>query len=107
MEIKEIKKKILDNLHPIESEKYVDSNCIIYLTPENKDSAKEEENKRKLQEIKEKSKQQPLAEGIKFKASSTVITGDLTDKQKEQIKEDIKDVVIKILYVVLEKMKYY
>ena len=103
MEIKEIKKKILDNLHPIESEKYVDSNCIIYLTPENKDSAKEEENKRKLQEIKEKSKQQPLAEGLKFKASSTVITGDLTDKQKEQIKEDIKDVVIKIFKSEIDK----
>jgi hypothetical protein len=103
MEIKEIKKKILDNLHPIESEKYVDSNCIIYLTPENKDSAKEEENKRKLQEIKQKSQQQPLAEGLKYKASSTVITGDLTDKQKEQIKEDIKDVVIKIFKSEIDK----
>ena len=103
IETKEMKKKILDNLHPIEPEKYVDSNCIIYLTPENKDSAKDEENKRKLQEIKEKSKQQPLAEGLKFKASSTVITGDLTDKQKEQIKEDIKDVVIKIFKSEIDK----
>ena len=93
----------MDKLHPIESEKYVDSNCIIYLTPENKDSAKEEENKRKLQEIKEKSQQQPLAEGLKYKASSTVITGDLTDKQKEQIKEDIKDVVIKIFKSEIDK----
>jgi len=87
----------LDNLLSLESEKYVDSKCIRQLTPKNKDSAKNEENKKKLQEKKEKlHQQQPLAEGLKYKASLAIIIDDLNDKQNEQIKEKIKNIVIKI-----------
>jgi hypothetical protein len=87
-ETPEIQKRILENLNPIDSEKYINSNCIIYLTPEKKDSAKEEENTN-LQTIKQENKSM-------MKKATTLLAGELTEKQIDKIKDDVKDMAIKI-----------
>ena len=88
VETPELKNKILETIMPIDSEKYINSNCIIYLTPEKKE--KEDDNSNKLQKIKG---------GISnvIKTPNTVLSsGELSEKQIDKIKDDIKDMVIKI-----------
>ena len=89
----EVKNRILENLKPIDSNKYINSNCIIYLIPEKKDSTKEEENNninKKLQTITKGN--QPM-----MKKSNTLLAGgELTEKQIEKIKDDVKEMTIKI-----------
>ena len=89
----EVKNRILENLRPIDSNKYINSNCIIYLIPEKKDSTKEEENNninKKLQTITKGN--QPM-----MKKSNTLLAGgELTEKQIEKIKDDVKEMTIKI-----------
>jgi hypothetical protein len=89
-EANKIKNRILDTINPIDPEKYINSNCIIYLIQEKKDQGKEDENKNKLQALQGK--------GNDFlkKNSTIIIGGDLTEKQIDKIKEDIKEMVIKI-----------
>ena len=87
-ESEEVKNKILEKLNPIDSDKYINSNCIIYLTPEKKDSAKEEENTN-LQTIKQENKSM-------MKKATTLLAGELTEKQIDKIKDDVKDMAIKI-----------
>ena len=87
-ESEEVKNKILEKLNPIDSDKYINSNCIIYLTPEKKDSAKEEENTN-LQTIKQENKSM-------MKKANTLLAGELTEKQIDKIKDDVKDMAIKI-----------
>ena len=89
VETPEIKNKIVETITPIDSDKYINSNCIIYLTPEKKET-KEDENNNKLQKIKG---------GINnmIKTTNGVLSsGELTEKQIDKIKDDIKDMVIKI-----------
>jgi hypothetical protein len=87
-ESEEVKNKILEKLNPIDSDKYINSNCIIYLTPEKKDSSKEEENTN-LQTIKQENKSM-------MKKANTLLAGELTEKQIDKIKDDVKDMAIKI-----------
>ena len=88
----EIKSRIVENITPIDESKYINSNCIIYLTPEKKETSKEDENnnKNKLQEIKE-----GIKDGIKT-PGAVLSSGELSEKQMDRIKDDIKDMVIKI-----------
>ena len=89
-ETEEVKNKVLEKVNPIDSDKYINSNCIIYLTPEKKDSTKEEENKNKnLQTIRQENK--PM-----LKKATTLLAGELTEKQIDKIKDDVKDMAIKI-----------
>ena len=74
----ETKVKILDNEFNIDSEKYTNSKCTIYLNPENqekKEKSKDEENKNK---------------------NNKVNTGEISEKQLDIIKENIKDTVVNI-----------
>ena len=90
--IAEIKSRIVENITPIDESKYINSNCIIYLAPEKKETSKEDENnnKNKLQEIKE-----GIKDGIKT-PGAVLSSGELSEKQMDRIKDDIKDMVIKI-----------
>ena len=82
--------RILNELYLIEPEKYDNSKCIIYLTPE-KNEPNAEDNKIKLQEMT------GTSTGMKQKATSILLSGgELSEKQKDQIKEEIKDMVVKI-----------
>ena len=70
--------KIVDNEIIIENDKYINSKCNIYLTlenEENKEKAKEEDDKNKYRETKKE---------------------EMNEKQLDLIKEEIKDIVIKI-----------
>ena len=80
----ELQKRILETLTPINSEKYINSNCIIYLIPEKKDTIKEDENNNKLQKINS------------IKNINNLMDGDISEKQIDKIKDDIKDMVIQI-----------
>ena len=89
-ESEEVKNKILEKINPIDSDKYINSNCIIYLTPEKKDLPKEEENTNKnLQTIKQENN--PM-----MKKATALLAGELTEKQIDKIKDDVKDMAIKI-----------
>ena len=92
---KEKKNKILEDVYQIENENYVNSDCIIYLNPEKKDKDKKDEEKKiKLQELKGKTISGDI---LKNKASSALLTrGELTERQIDQIKEEIKDMVVQI-----------
>ena len=83
----EIKNKILEKLNPINPEKYINSNCTIFLTPEKKE--KEDENKKKLQTFKGDNQSM-------IKKASLIAGGELTEKQIDQITDDIKEMAIKI-----------
>ena len=78
----EIKNKILENDFNIESDKYINSKCYIYLNPDRKESSKEEENKNKKTEIK---------------------SGEMTEKQIDQMKDNIKDIVANIFKSEIKK----
>ena len=74
----ENKVKILENEFNIDSDKYINSKCTIYLNPENqekKEKSKDEENKNKNNKIN---------------------TGEISEKQLDIIKENIKDTVVNI-----------
>ena len=73
-ENKKVKNKILENEINIQDEKYVNKKCIIYLTPEKREMIKEDKNK-------DNKKNKKI---------------DVKEKQIEQIKDDIKDIVINI-----------
>jgi len=79
----EMKNNILGSIRFIDPEKYINSKCIIYLIPEKKETPKDEENI--LDELSKKMKSTSVSKGK-----------DSTEKQREQIKDDIKDLVIKI-----------
>ena len=81
-ETMEIKNKILENDFNIESDKYINSKCYIYLNPDRKESSKEEENKNKKTEIK---------------------SGEMTEKQIDQMKDNIKDIVANIFKSEIKK----
>ena len=69
--------KILENDVVIDSEKYINSKCIIYLNPQSpeiKEKSRDKENKNK--------------DEIKF--------GEISEKQLDAIKENIKDTVVNI-----------
>ena len=84
----EIKNRIPEKINEIDPEKYINSNCLIYLTPEKKD-AKEDENKSNLLTLKGDNKSI-------LKKSTLLSSGELTEKQIDRIKDDIKDLVAKI-----------
>ena len=73
-ENKKIKNKILENEININDENYVNRKCIIYLTQEKREMIREDKNK-------------DNKKGKKI---------DVKEKQIEQIKDDIKDIVINI-----------
>ena len=77
---KENNTKIIDKEINIENNKYINSKCNIYLTPENKES----ENKEKTKEEEDKNK------------SRETKKEEMNEKQLDLIKEEIKDIVIKI-----------
>ena len=82
--------RILNELYLIEPEKYNNSKCIIYLTPE-KNEPNAEDNKIKLQEMT------GTSTGMKQRSTTIFLAGrELSEKQKDQIKEEIKDMVVKI-----------
>ena len=85
----EIKNRILEKVNDINPEKYINSNCLIYITPEKKDANKEEENKSNLLTLKGDNKSL-------FKKGALLAGGELTEKQIDRIKDDIKDFVVKI-----------
>ena len=85
----EIKNKILTNLNPIVPNKYINSKCRIFLIPENKNEIKDDTSKKKLLEIKRTGK--PMLRKV-----PTLLGGELTEKQIDIIKDDIKEMVIKI-----------
>ena len=83
----EIKNKILENLNPINPEKYINSNCTIFITPEKKE--KEDENKKKFQTFIGDNKSMT-------KKTSLIAGGEITEKQIDKITDDIKDMAVKI-----------
>jgi hypothetical protein len=83
-ENKEIKNKIIENEINIDSKKYINKKCIIYYNPEKKESIKEEENKNKSKKREAK-------------------LGGMTEKQLEQMKENIKETVVNIFKSQIEK----
>jgi len=81
----EEKIKILFKEFKIDPNKYINSNCTIYLTPENlkiKEKAKVEDN---------------------IPKGRMTIMGEMTEKQIDAIKENIKDIVINIFKSQIEK----
>ena len=83
-ENKEIKNKIIENEINIDSKKYINKKCIIYYNPEKKESIKEEEKKNKSKKREAK-------------------LGGMTEKQLEQMKDNIKETVINIFKSQIEK----
>ena len=82
-ETTEIKNKILENNINIEPDKYINSKCYIYLNPEKKETSKDDENKNnKKTEIK---------------------LGEMTEKQLDQMKDNIKDIVANIFKSQIKK----
>ena len=81
-ETMEMKHKIIENDINIASDKYINSKCFIYLNPEKKEAAKEDGSKNNKREIK---------------------SGELTEKQLDQIKDDIKDTVANIFKSQIKK----
>ena len=80
-ENKKVKERILENEINIKDENYKNKKCIIYLTPEKKEMIKEDKNKNN-----KKSKKTSVKE-----------------KQIEQIREDIKDIMINIFKSQIDK----
>ena len=95
--ILEMQNKILVKVYQIEEKNYVNSDCIIYLTPEKKESEKEDIEKEKkmiIEKLKEKTFSGKI---IRTKTFAGILSGgELTEKQIDQIKDDIKDIVVKI-----------
>ena len=89
-ETQEVKNRILGDVYQIDNDKYINSKCIIYLTPEKKETPKEDETKNKLMEIKGSNS------SMAKKTTTLISGGELTEKQIEKIEDDIKDMVIKI-----------
>ena len=81
----ETKVKILENEFNIDSDKYINSKCTIYLNPEN-------------QEKKEKSKDEENKD-----INNKINTGEISEKQLDIIKENIKDTVVNIFKSQIEK----
>ena len=71
----EMKNKILEDMAEINPDNYKNSKCFIYLNPEKKEAVKEEEKKNQNISIK---------------------MGELTEKQLDAIKDNIKDIVVQI-----------
>ena len=71
----EMKNKILEDMAEINPDNYKNSKCFIYLNPEMKEAVKEEEKKNQNISIK---------------------MGELTEKQLDAIKDNIKDIVVQI-----------
>ena len=71
----EMKNKILEDMAEINRDNYKNSKCFIYLNPEKKEAVKEEEKKNQDISIK---------------------MGELTEKQLDAIKDNIKDIVVQI-----------
>ena len=71
----EMKNKILEDMAEINPDNYKNSKCFIYLNPEKKEAVKEEEKKNQNIPIK---------------------MGELTEKQLDAIKDNIKDIVVQI-----------
>ena len=71
----EMKNKILEDMAEINPDNYKNSKCFIYLNPEKKEAVKEEEKKNQDISIK---------------------MGELTEKQLDAIKDNIKDIVVQI-----------
>jgi hypothetical protein len=100
-ETEEMKNYILEEIHPIDDNKYNNANCIIYLIPEKKEDQEDE--------IKENNKLQLFNEDLnkKVQRNKTILPcSDLTVKQIEQIKDDIKDIVVKIFSSEIIKEDY-
>ena len=77
---KDMKNKILEDMLDIEEKKYINKKCLIYLNPEKKESSSSSSTKGAEKKNK----------NVKFKK------GDLTEKQLESIKDNIKEIVVKI-----------
>ena len=71
----EMKNKILEDMAEINPDNYKNSKCFIYINPEKKEAVKEEEKKNQNISIK---------------------IGELTEKQLDAIKDNIKDIVVQI-----------
>ena len=100
-ETEEMKNYILEEIHPIDDIKYNNKNCIIYLIPEKKEEQEDE--------IKENNKLQLFNEDLnkKVQRNTTILPcSDLTVRQIEQIKDDIKDIVVKIFSSEIIKEDY-
>ena len=77
------KNAIIEDFNFIAPEKYDNSKCEVYLTSENKEAMKELKSQEE--------------ESLKMKgAKSGVVGEEMTERQIDQIKEEIRDIVIKI-----------
>ena len=98
--------RIIGNQIKIEDNKYNDKECKIYMTPEEKEVKKEEKHEEKQEGTQQK-------KAIKITTNSSILQkikmmnlnvskavkkkeGDLTEKEKDSLKETIKDYVMKI-----------
>ena len=109
--------RIITNLNLISNEKYNSSNCFIYLLPEkkeiiqiNKQEKEEQDNYRKelLKKINERrilSGQLGDARRKQTHVGGVLREGNLTNKKKEMIKDEIKEWVIKIFKSEVEDYK--
>ena len=97
--------RIIGNQIKIEDNKYNDKECKIYMTPEEKEVKKEEKHDEKQEEKPQKKVKITTNSSIlqKIKMMNLNATkavkkkeGDLTEKEKDNLKETIKDYVIKI-----------
>ena len=77
----EVENGIIENFEYIVPENYKTSNCLVYVTPENKKAIKEYKNPKDKKGTSQKS----LSGG-----------DQMTDKQADIIKEEVKDIVVKI-----------
>ena len=98
--------RIIGNQIKIEDNKYNDKECKIYMTTEEKEVKKEEKHEEKQEGTQQK-------KGVKITTNSSILQkikmmnlnvskavkkkeGDLTEKEKDSLKETIKDYVMKI-----------
>ena len=106
-EYKEVEKKtkdknpvrILENTIVLDDKKYDDNECIIYLTPQVIEETKEKEEDKKKKEVKIKANK-AILEKIKMMnlnvSKGAKNKNELSEKEQENIKETIKDYVVKI-----------
>ena len=94
--------RVLDTMNEIQNEKYINSNCLIYLTPEKKSEIKNTIEKPKfesnqvLQSLKDKILSKSEISSKKLKLNATLHGESLGEKEIELIKENVKDIVVKI-----------
>ena len=90
--------RISNNLNKIKNENYIESKCLVYLLPENKIDKTPNLNQLLNKQLKEKINSQKISlPNDKSKRKTTILNQTLDDKERDNLKDQIKDYVMKIL----------